>query len=1291
MPHNILTSILFFLIVTAGVSQNEKRFQKIEDLSNEYISSIAQDDYGFIWAGTNNGLFRYDGYKFDALRRSIENKNSLSANGINQIEILSNNSYWIATQGGGLNVFNPKKKEIKKVVNRNNKMFPLIFRIQKVSSNLLAMVTDEGIYTFNKKTQNLKKIDKGATVSLMAVDGDFLWFTNRKVLYKYSIATDEIQFTQTFDDTIKMISIVHGNLVLSFNNKLLFYNGNEFYNEVATEDEIYYSIEKDNLVYFASSHNLYTINSKKSQIAKITSNIPTHTARINTLFIDHQNNLWIGTSKGIYKESLKLPLFKKPSIPFIARTIEKHDQFIYLGGRKGLYKSDNRLKTQTILDDHILALRKFGNWLWAANVQGDLFKIKNDSVYKNISLKESTNYTNFRIYDLEQDNLNRIWVGTWSSGISIVDENLKVIQRIKLPTGSDIGESKILKMLIDTKDRLWIATATYGVFMLPNVSLQDLNKQPLPFKHYTYTSTDIHSLNSNIVFSLTQDNEENIWIATENGMAKYNEKDKNFIRLRNEKQLFDKKIMAVRCDFKNNIWMSTINDGIYVYNQLAKRLTHYKTGDGLASDSYLFTSAYYDREIGTLYFGGYEGVQSIDVKEHPIYKEKPKPIITDILINGKHKDYLSNFKAPFEDKITLSYLQNDFSLRFSNFDYSHISNVNYAYKLGSDKWKTTEKQTAYFSNISYGNHVLKVKPVYNAYLDESDFTNALQINIQIPPPWYRTTLAYILYALLIVSGIILVLYLFVKSKVAELKTQKTKEINELQSKMYANISHEFRTPITIIKGLSKNIGKSRLEESIDYKVKNIEKNSDQLLHLVNQMLDLVSLDAKKMEVYYKNGDIINFLKKSISLYKPLAESKQIHLKFNSQHPSIKMDFDDDKLQKALNNILSNALKFTPENGAINVTVFQQNNTLKIVISDTGKGIKPEDLPHIFNRYYKTFDLDENLGSGIGMSLTKELVLLMDGCIDVASELNKGTQFSIQLPIKNLVKTQETLNYTLPFIEDRNNSENDDDDNDPYIITEKVKHSILIVEDNSQIRNYVKELLGEFYIIYTAKNGKEGIKLAENKEIDFIISDIMMPEMDGFEFCKHIKENLKTSHIPFVIISARTQVEDKIKGYKLGIDAYLFKPFNEEELLLIIKNLFDKQQHKIEYFSELLQLKESDKKDIDINKLDIDFIKEIQEYALNKEQRLTIDQLAKKLSTSRSQLHRKIKSLTGQSITNYINFVRIEKAKEILATTSLHVSEIAYETGFESPTYFSKAFKKVVGVSPTSFRENHIKN
>ncbi|WP_109438203.1 ATP-binding protein [Aquimarina sp. AU119] len=1273
---------IFFMTITISYTQDLLSISKIENSPNQSINEIIQDSLGFIWIGTNNGLYRYDGYRFNSLRRSIENENSLTTNAVNQIEAYPNNEYWIATHGGGLNIFNPKKRKIESLLDISFKKSTIISVMQKISSNLLAMVTDGGVYIFDKETRNIKKIIEGATVSLIQAQGNYLWFTNRKTLYKYNILEDKIQFSQTFDNNIRMINVVQDNLVLSIGKRLLFYSGNIISKDILVEDKISQAIQKDKLIYFASDNHLYTFNSKQNQLIKIRSDLSTDKVSIKKLFIDSQNKLWIGTSKGVYRESLKLPLFNKKLIPCVARKIEKHNNTLYIGGRKGLQKVSNDNTLKTIFRSHILGLREFGDYLYGTNVQGQLLKIKNDSIYQKVSLKES-DHKNFRIYDLEQDGKNRIWIGTWSSGITVTDKNLKVIKRIKLNTESDIGESKILEMLIDNNDRLWIVTATYGIFMLPNVTSIDLSMKKFPFKHYTFNETDIHSLNSNITFSITQDNIGDIWIATESGISKYNNQESNFERLRIDNNIFDKKINAIRSDFKNNIWMSTDNDGIYIYNVREKRLINYKTDDGLVSNSYLFTSAYYDSTNNMIYFGGSQGVQSIDVKHHPIDKNKPKPVLTDILINGKQEKYLSNFEAPFVNKITLSHWQNDFTLRFSNFDYNHTDNINYAYKLDNEGWKVTNSQEIYFSNIVYGKHVLTVKPVYKAYINDKDNVSILQISLKIKPPWYKTTIAYILYILLILSGIVFAVYLFLKIKIANIKTQKTREINALQSKMYANISHEFRTPLTVIDGLSKRLQKNYSEKSVIDNAKHIEKSSNQLLQLVAQMLDLVSIDAKQMEVNYKQADIVLFLKTAVSNYYSLAQSKHIDLQFSSKLKTLIMDFDDDKLQKIINNLLSNAVKFTKENGVVTVIVEKKRQQLCVQVIDTGTGIEAKHLPNIFNRYYKTFDVNNNLGNGIGMALTKELTELMQGKIEVKSEVSKGSQFFIWLPINNNA-TFTSPKLSQPFIEASENLKEVIKNQEP--VKASTNFSILIVEDNLEIGAYLKQLLQNMYRIYTAVNGEEGIRIAQNKTIDFIISDVAMPIMDGFEFCKRIKQNGITSHIPFIIVSARTETEAKLKGYKLGVDAYLYKPFNEQELLLIISNLLKKVERTRTYFSKILQLQQSEQPSI--QKIDIDFIEQIQTYALSKTTKLSVDELAKSLSTSRAQLHRKIKALTGKSITLYINTIRLEKAKSLLENTNLNISEVAYEVNFEDVAYFSRIFKKNYSSSPSQYREYH---
>jgi DNA-binding response OmpR family regulator/two-component sensor histidine kinase len=500
--------------------------------------------------------------------------------------------------------------------------------------------------------------------------------------------------------------------------------------------------------------------------------------------------------------------------------------------------------------------------------------------------------------------------------------------------------------------------------------------------------------------------------------------------------------------------------------------------------------------------------------------------------------------------------------------------------------------------------------------------------------------------------------------------------------MYANISHEFRTPLTIIKGMT---GLLKNEEDSNHKkrlLKNIDQSNDQLLHLVDQMLDLASLDANKLEAHYKNADVIAFIKKSVELYRSFLDSKQIGLEFHTNIEVLRMDFDDDKLQKILNNLLSNAIKFTPDGGKIQLSTNQQDNNLKIVVSDTGKGIKKGDLPHVFERYYKTYDIQGHEGTGIGLSLTSELVNLLGGTINVKSKKNNGTTFTVILPIKN-VAAENCVSHHLPFVDRRLIPPS----NDVPLNNQTARQTILLVEDNKDIQNFIRSLLLPNFNILTAHNGLEGLKIANMKDVDFILSDVMMPKMDGFEFCKKIKSQVVTSHIPFVMVSARTHTQDKQQAYKLGVDAYLTKPFNIEELKLLIDNLLRKQKEQKQDLLQLLSMQQPVIKSQKINKLDFDLIRELQAIILNDTSKLSAAEVAKQLLMSRTQLHRKVKALTGKSLTHYSNHIRIEKAKYLLKTSELQIKEIAYSIGFESSTYFIRLFKSEVGTTPEDFRNN----
>ncbi|MBX2829361.1 MAG: response regulator [Flavobacteriaceae bacterium] len=1255
--------------------------EKIEgNLSNENITSIDQDAKGYLWFGTEDGLNRYDGHHFDALRSNPERDNWLPVNYISDVAIDDGN-YWLATWGGGVTLFRPESLSFNNFSSDERFNPRYILSLQKLANGKLALLSDKGVFIYDSHADEFVKIPQGQRNGLMAVYGNTLWFTNKNVLYTYD--TDRMQLIYQFDakQIIDMIAPYGKGVGVGSGNSFRYYVSGKLVKEETLSSAIKGYVQRGSTIYLHSHREIFEWSLKEWKLKRLSLESSSFTGDIKTLFIDQDELLWMGTSHGIFKERRHSKSFKESIKEIHARRIVHWNNKIYAGGLNGLFVIDSLGNKELLVPQTILSLKRFGETLWVGTEHGEVLQIQGDVVIGKTQLQ--TNNTGvLRVMGIERDDSSRIWVGSWE-GVHVLDLSGNLLANFKLDTEIPSKEAKIIQMIRDSKDRLWIATAAFGIYCLNNVSsIPETLDNPV-FINYRHDKNDLTSITTNIITTLTEDKEGTLWFGMDTGIVSFNEKENNFIRLRDGGELFDKKIMTLRSDRTNRLWISTISDGLYLYDQNGSQFFRYTVDDGLISDSFLYSSGFYVEEENLLYFGTDRGIQgiAIDRLETPALGRQVG--ISHIALQQQRESKsITPFNAPYVKDIHLNYNENNFSVRFSNLDYENANKVRYAYALDDEDWVVTDAQTAYFNRIPYGSHTLQVKDLYHLGGIGTP-ENTFQINMRIAPPWYLSWWAYVLYGIGVLALLFSIYYLLLRQRLAKSETKRTKEFDSVKSKMYANISHEFRTPLTIIHGLTDALLKDKTTDVKSRKrVTGIKRNSDQLLHLVNQMLDLVSLDVKQMQVHYKHGDFVGFVRKCVSFYKAYADSKEQELVFLVQKESLFMDIDDDKLQKVINNLLSNAIKFTPSEGKITVHVGcdEERKEAVLTVSDTGKGISEEDLPFIFDRYYKTFDTESNLGNGIGMALTKELVELLEGNIEVRSHILKGTTFKISLPIQNRASSSLSLSYKSPYVAELNLA-----NEVPVVPLNTKKYNILLVEDNHELMAYMKELLSQKYRLFTAQNGKEGMRIAGNKKVDFIISDIMMPVMDGIEFCKTIKSRMETSHIPFVMLTAKADSQSKIEAYKIGIDAYLEKPFNSDELLAIIESLFVKNARRMKQLGSLLNLKNTLHNYKDINQLDIEFIRKIQEIALSKEVKISTDYLVNQLGTSRTQLHRKVKALTGMSITRYINQIRLEKAKELLEKSNLSVSEIAYEVGYEDTSYFSTNFKKMYKATPSSFR------
>ncbi len=561
--------------------------------------------------------------------------------------------------------------------------------------------------------------------------------------------------------------------------------------------------------------------------------------------------------------------------------------------------------------------------------------------------------------------------------------------------------------------------------------------------------------------------------------------------------------------------------------------------------------------------------------------------------------------------------------------------------------------------------------------------------------------SYILYALIFV-GLIIVAFIFFKNRIL-LKTQlelqhqeaeRLKDMNEFKTRLYANITHEFRTPLTVILGLS-DLMMEKADELTPEKIKEhmglVASNGNNLLHLINQILDLSKLESSNMSLDLIQANISNYIESIVHSFQPFANTQKINLSFQSDAPDLKMDFDKNNLFKIVSNLVSNALKYTNEGGKVKVVLEKKNENVLIKIIDTGIGIPKEALPHIFDRFFQatTDQLQKQIGTGIGLSLTQELVKLSDGNIRVDSEIGIGTQFHIELPIHNTapivnpetsaVLMQKEVNaYTIwpqPKKEDTITIDHNNEENLP---------TLLIVEDNKDIIIYLKTILEPFYHLEVGTDGKMGVDKALEIIPDIIVSDVMMPKMDGFEVCNFLKNDERTSHIPIVLLTAKSEIQSRLHGLERGADAYLSKPFNKNELLIRLQKLVELRQQLKSRYVDFKVPPPSEDKAVQIEDAFIEKLRTIVEKNLD-DPRFGVQELCKAVNLSRMQVHRKIKALSGASTTMFIRSIRLQKAKLIMLTKSqMNISEIAYEVGFNDPNYFSRAFNQQFGKSPSKF-------
>lgn len=1285
-------------------------------LSYNTVVRLFEDSKGRIWAGTeNSGLNIYDKKKglFFRLESNLTNSNSISGNNIRAIEELPDGRMLISTVGNGLNIItlpddlfekNVTPGIIKLKMPENTEVYGMG---KDIHDRIFIGGMDGAVYEFNYKSISFKPVIQGKLYN-----NGYL-FEDGNLSINHNLFLDDGKNIIPLFDTLK---IPAGNIIFKPNSALWEFHHRELY---------FYDISR--------------WGNNKSQIWKENPPID-KTNRINYPFIiDKSGILWTGTvgyglrKYNTVKEKFKT-LAKGNSIRLIKPSTENE-----------IFCVDYGYPWMKLIDDEVVDNDVFKNIPSFSQIdnliisgKGDFYLKSDNKGYFKYNPKSNKLMSLARINAKQtfgkkqpfiEDSQGCIWFPGLDGNITLFNTQTEISDSFSINRDG----SKLLCTAIheDRKETFWVGTETG--FAKIKINRNKLSSSQVNW--FYNNPNDRNSLSYDHVTCFLDDPfepDKYIWISTKGGGI--NRLDKNtgtFLHLSSADGLPDNVVYGLLHDESGHIWGST-NKGIFcllIQNNKDKVLFTFRNftkREGLQDDEFN-TGAYAKLPNGQLAFGGVNGLNIFNPKSVLANVFLPNVFITKIMVGNNPvfpNDNTGVLTESIEQakSITLNHLQDILTLEFSSLDFSNSNQNKYRYQLvGIDQeWvQSGTRRSATYLHLPGGEYTFRVQGS-NSEGIWSD--RIVELQVIVLPPWWATWWAYLAYVL--IFGYIIKTYFQYKLNQTKIESQlvleqnearRVKELDTIKTQLYTNITHEFRTPLTVILGMVKQI-KSDPEHHFENGLDMIERNGENLLNLVNEMLDLSKLEAGKMELQLVNGDVVQFLRYIVESFHSMAESQNKHLHYLASLDVMQTKYDAEKLRQILSNLLSNALKFTEEKGniyvsisAINTELSSDTKILIIKIKDTGTGIPEDHILHVFDRFYQADNSHTRKaeGTGIGLALTKELVLLMNGTIDVKSPpigARKGTEFTVTLPMATHVEMDEIEspkpNYKVePYF--KIPTENSFNAKESILHSNSQNDLILLVEDNADVVAYTASCLPE-YRLAVGKDGREGFDIACQIIPDLIITDVMMPFVDGFEMCKRLRQDERTSHIPIIMLTAKADMESKLEGLEHGADAYLEKPFYKDELKLRIKKLLEQRKLLQKVYSKiagLIKLTENlhdeveEKSDVpyheEIPEIEDVFVKKVRmEIELNlNDENFSVEQLSKNIYMSTSQLQRKLIALTGHSPNQFIRVLRVQKAKKLLKTTNESINNIAALCGFTDASYFGKVFRQECGMTAQEYRNS----
>ncbi|MEM7101701.1 MAG: two-component regulator propeller domain-containing protein [Bacteroidota bacterium] len=882
-----------------------------------------------------------------------------------------------------------------------------------------------------------------------------------------------------------------------------------------------------------------------------------------------------------------------------------------------------------------------------------------------------------------KDKMGQIWAATYDGVLNLYNPETDDFQKFPFVSPEDHEGFMRIVLALSKEGDIWI-TASYE-YDSPNILLKKFNPTTHTFQTY---EADMQAYDPSLplgeLLDVIEDDAGNLWMGSKAQVFNIHpdQSEQASFSIRDVGGRF---FNGIKMDQQGRLWL--FGDNIYLLDPKTKQHATFKTTFSTNVEPGGIPCMYQD-SAGHLYFGGQGGMHIIDPEKVKSRDKNNhlKTILYDFQLlyeeNGENGSSGAHFDLSSLQEIQLTHDQNAFSVRFATLSFLESETNRYQFQLENydEGWRNSGLEPiAIYAKVPPGTYVLKVRGAVQGREWETENS----IRITISPPWWATWWAYCLYAVLFLGSLFGFYRFQLNRRLEKAEAIRIKELNTVKERLYTNITHEFRTPLTVIMGLAENLKGHEQERNL------ISRNSKNLLRLINQMLGLSKLESGNMQLDLVQGEIISYLRYLTASFHSMAEAKELELEFQSDIPSLIMDYDEEKIQHIVYNLLSNAIKFTHSGGRVQLSVgATSTDQISIVVSDTGNGIPEEERLHIFDRFYQaeSGSTRKAEGTGIGLAYSRELVQLMGGKIEVKSTVGEGTQFIVSIPVNRSASTPKSTHHFSEMEE--KSTEVESSGNPPLIETaDPEKPLLLVIEDNADVLAYLESLLHQSYRVEKARNGQKGIDKALEIVPDIIITDVMMPEKDGYQVCKELKNDERTSHIPIILLTAKAGTDDRIEGLKEGADAYLTKPFNKEELFIRLQKLITLRQTlqatysgKDHFVRQVMANAKPNLEDRFLKKL----IKMVQDRMDDPE--LSVGHLCKAVKLSNTQVNRKLKALTNKTPSQFIRSIRLQKALELLENSDLNISEIAYDVGFSDPNYFSRSFSEEFGLAPSKVRK-----